>query len=173
MFENILTNSLYSFKIKGFKNRLQGIFLQEGNDWVLIKSLVSDYMLDGYQVLNKKYIISIKQTESDIFTEKVLQANGKILSQNLNIPLSNTLLFDYFIKEKTVISVQTNKEDRVNIGYIDKLSDKSISLTPITPEGVWEYDKYYPFRKDFIRLIEFDTDYINSLVNYANQYSKN
>jgi len=57
MTENLIRNSLYSFKIRGFVNKSRGIFLQEGEDWLLIKSLFTDYMLDGYRLLNKKYIL--------------------------------------------------------------------------------------------------------------------
>ena len=167
MFENLIINSLYSFKIKGFVNKSRGIFLQEGEDWVLIKSLFSDYRLDGYQLLNKKYILSINQSENDIFTQKVLEANEKNQLQILDIPLSMFSLFDYFLKQNIVFSIQTNKEDRINVGCIDKLNDKSIFLTPITPKGIWEENHYYNFRKEFIRIIEFDTDYINSLVVYS------
>ena len=83
MIANLIKNNLYSFKIKGFVNKSRGIFLQVGEDWLLIKSLFADYILDGYQLLNKKYILSINQSEGDIFTQKVLTANGKIQSQIL------------------------------------------------------------------------------------------
>jgi hypothetical protein len=167
MIENLVKNTLYSFKIKGFSNKLRGLFLQEGKDWVLVKTLFTDYMLDGYQLLNKKYILSINQSEDDIFTEKVLVANGKNNIEYISFPLSMFSLFEYLLKQNIVFSIQTNKEDRVNIGSIDKLSDKSIFITPINPKGIWEKSRYYTFRKEFIRIIEFDTDYINSLENYS------
>jgi len=120
-------------------------------------------------LLNKRYILSINQSEDDVFTEKILVASGKICSQEIDYPLSMNSLFDYFMKQSTVISIQTNQEEKVNIGCIDKLSDKSIFLTPITPKGIWDENCYYTFRKEFIRIIEFDNDYINSLIAY-NKY---
>ena len=167
MTENLIRNSLYSFKIRGFVNKSRGIFLQEGEDWLLIKSLFTDYMLDGYRLLNKKYILSISQSEDDIFVEKVILANKKSNLQVTDLPLSMSSLFKYFLKQNIVFSIQTNKEDRMNIGRIDKLNDKSVFLTPITPKGIWEENRYYTFRKEFIKIIEFDTDYINSLMNYS------
>jgi hypothetical protein len=167
MTESLMKNSMYSFKIKGFINQPRGIFLQEGEDWLLIKSLFTDYMLNGYQLLNKKYIVSISQSKDDIFTEKVLVANRKSNIQVTDFALSMSALFEYLLKQNIVFSIQTNKSDRINIGCIDKLNDKSIFVTPINPEGIWEEKRYYTFRKEFIRIIEFDTDYINSLVNYS------
>jgi len=39
--KELIKNNMYSFKIKGFKNKSRGIFLQDGKDWLLIKSLFS------------------------------------------------------------------------------------------------------------------------------------
>ena len=78
----------YSIKIKKRKEKEYGVLIQEGKDWMLIKALFSDFILDGYKIINKKYIVSLEQTEDDLFVERVLKSNGKID----NIQLDKCLL---------------------------------------------------------------------------------
>ena len=167
MIVDLIKGNLYSIKIKGFSDRLRGIFLCENKDWIFVLSLFSDYMVDGCQLLRKKYILSISQSIDDIFTQDVLVANEKHKRQTANVFLTKIPTFEYFYDKKIVLGIQTNRDDCVNIGYINKISEKSIFMTPLNDRGVWEYAHYYSFRKDYIRIVEFDTDYINSLVNYS------
>lgn len=51
------------------------------------------------------------------------------------------------------------------VGYIVKICNKSFFLKPMDPKGVWE-DYKYLFRILSIRVIDFDSDYINSLLIY-------
>ena len=167
MIVDFIKGNLYSIKIKGFSDKLRGIFLCENKDWIFVLSLFSDYMVDGCQLLRKKYILSISQSIDDIFTQDVLVANEKHKRQTANVCLTKIPTFEYFYDKKIVLGIQTNRADCVNIGYINKISEKSIFMTPLNDRGVWEYAHYYSFRKDYIRIVEFDTDYINSLVNYS------
>jgi hypothetical protein len=67
----------YSFKIKDRKRLESGILLVEGEDWGTDQQYFFDYIVDGYMLINKKYITSIHRTEKRMFTEKVLKASEK------------------------------------------------------------------------------------------------
>lgn len=156
----------YSIKIKKRKEKEYGVLIQEGKDWLLIKALFSDFILDGYKIINKKYIVSLEQTEDDLFVERVLKSNGKIDNIQLDIPLETLSLFQYLAANKYVIQLSLNKENISYIGLVADILPKSIYLNPLGKKGEWlNYDLL--FRVDFIRIIEFNTDYINSLVTYS------
>lgn len=94
----------YSFKIKDRKRLESGILLVEGEDWVLLSSIFSDYIVDGYILINKKYITSIHRTEKEIFTEKVLKASNKTdIVPYIDIPhLSTDSLFKW-LEDKHIV----------------------------------------------------------------------
>jgi len=159
-------DKLFSIEIKNRKQQEQGVLIEDGEEWILIRSLFSDYMIDGYVLLNKRYIKSINRDADDIFVEKVLRANDRLdILQGLDIPLSTNILIEYLYKNQTVFQIDNKEENKCWIGKICGLTEKSIFLTILTPRGIWK-NSYYTFRKNNIRIISFDTDYINSLLNY-------
>lgn len=163
---NFEKGKLYSFKIKDRKKEEKGIVIANGEDWILLKHLFTDYIIDGYILLNKSYIKAINRDEDIIFIESVLKANNKInISKNLTLPLSIKLLFEWLSDNQIVFQIDNKDESMCWIGKIEDSTDKSIFLTNFTPKGTWK-TSYYTFRKNNIRIISFDTDYINSLLNY-------
>lgn len=163
----IENGNFYSFKIKDRKQEEQGVLLAEGEDWILLMHLFTDYILDGCMLINKNYIKSINRDEKIIFKEIVLKANNKIkITENIEIPLSTNQLFNWLNEERVVFQIENKSEQTCWIGEICGLTEKSIFLAPLTPLGVWNASVYYTFRKMNVRLISFDSDYINSLLTY-------
>lgn len=155
----------YSIKIKDRKRSETGILIAEGEDWILIKSLFIDYIMDGYKLINKRYIVSINRDEEDIFTEKVLRVNNRVDYDTRKIPLETKSLFKYLEKEQTVFDISTTSEDSIYIGKIQKLLVHSFYLKLLGTKGKW-LDGSELFRMKSIRVISFDTDYIKSLLNF-------
>lgn len=159
--------NFFSFKIRDRKHKEQGIFIADGEDWIFIRHLFTDYMIDGYMLLNKKYIQSVNRDEDDIFIENVLKVNNKLwISQDMDIPLSTNLLLDWFYENSSVFQIDSKNGRMCWVGKILDSTEKSIFLTHLTPKGIWK-SSYYTFRKNSIRTISFDTDYINSITTYA------
>jgi len=165
-------NKLYTFKVKNRKEREQGIIVANGDEWLLIKHIFADYIVDGYMLLNKKYIEELNRTKEDEFIENVLRASNKIgVVQTIDIPLSTNLLLKWLEENQKVFQIQNSDETMCWIGKILSSTDKSIFLTPLSPKGIWQ-SSYYTFRKANIRMISFDSDYITSLLNYNKAYCK-
>ena len=157
---------LISIKLKDRKEEERGILLEEGSEWIIILSLFTDYMLDGYKIINKKYIMSIYQTEDDIFTEKVLDANNKIpTSFSAKIPLTSNQLFIYLYETRTTFQLHLNRESSFYMGYIKEVLPKSFYFLPMNPKGKW-LNYHFLFRMTYIRIVEIETDYTNSLLAY-------
>ncbi|WP_101690185.1 hypothetical protein [Dysgonomonas massiliensis] len=159
-------NKFYSFKIKDRKQEEFGFLIEEDEEWYLIRHLFTDYMIDGYMLINKSYVSKVNRDDKAIFTENVLIANKKTsYSLDMNIPLTTEMLFKYIFEKQIVIQIDNKDENKCWIGKILDSTNKSIFLTPISPVGEWD-TAYYTFRKKNIRLISFDSDYINSLLKY-------
>jgi len=165
------TLKFYSILLKGRKETIQGILEQDGEEWMLLRCVFSDYIMDGWSIVNKRYIHSIVRQESEIFTEKVLRASNKWSSKKKRIPLLTDSLFDYLKNRHITFSFSLNDESVVFVGKIQRLLPKSFYLIPISPRGKW-LDKLDFFKKESVRVIDVETDYINSLIAYNNKYEK-
>ncbi len=164
---NIERGKFYSFKIKNRKQQEQGIIVANGEDWILTKYIFSDYIVDGLMLFNKEYIKSIERGENEIFFEKILIANAKADIPDLSIPLSTNELLQWLEYNKIAFQIDPKDEGVCYIGRILKVLDKSIRFKPISAKGVW-LDGYDLYRKSSLMMISFDTDYINSIITYAN-----
>lgn len=163
----IVKGLYYSFKMKYRKEREQGIVIEEGKEWIIIKYMFSDYIVDGFMLLNKRYIELIERTENEIFFEKVLKANNKLDIKSLDIPLSTNELLKWLKDTQTLFQIDPKDESVCYIGHIIDILDKSIRFKAISAKGEW-LDGYDLYRINSLMMISFDTDYINSLITYAN-----
>lgn len=157
----------YSFNMKYRKEKEQGIVIQEGEEWILVKYIFSDYIVDGFMLLNKKYIELTERNEDEIFFEKVLKANNKLDVPNLDIPLSTNELIKWLQDTQTTFQIDPKDESVCYIGHIIDILDKSIRFKAISAKGEW-LDGYDLYRINSLMMISFNTDYINSLITYAN-----
>ena len=158
----------YSFKLKFRKREEQGIVIDEGEDWILTKYIFSDYIVDGYMLFNKKFIKTIERGENEIFFEKVLRANNKMnFPSNLFIPLSTKELMEWLKDTETPFQIDGKDESVCYIGRILEILNKSIRFKDISARGIW-VDGYDLYRTDSLMMISFDTDYVNSIITYAN-----
>ena len=164
---NIEKGQYYSFKIKYREQKEQGVVIADGENWILTKYIFSDYIVDGFMLFNKRYIKSIERGEDEIFFEKILKANNKINISNLSIPLSTDELLQWLEYNQIVFQIDPKDEDVCYIGRILKILDKSIRFKAISAKAVW-LDGYDLYRINSLMMISFDTDYINSVITYAN-----
>lgn len=154
------------------KGKEQGIVIQEGEEWVLVKYLYSDYIVDGFMLLNKKYIEFTERNEDEIFFEKVLKANNKLDVPNLDVPLTTNTLLKWLEDNQTTFQIDPKDESVCYIGRIIDILDKSIRFKAISAKGEW-LGGYNLFRINSLMMISFDTDYINSIITYANSLNIN
>lgn len=166
------TFKLYTISIKGFKDNIKGIVLKDSEEWVMLKGLFTDYMLDGIYFINKKYILLANRGKNEIFTEEVLKASGKWnFIYDENIPLSTDLLFPWLKDTQQVFQFFQRDDLACYIGKIQRLLQKTFYLKYINPEGIWEEEMLFHISP--IKCIEIDTDYVSSLLAYNGKNKKN
>lgn len=157
-------NKVYKMKMQNWQEQFKCVVLVEGAEWTLVHNLF-DYSIDGYAILQNKFIKNRLHSEKEDFSEKVLMANNKLVDCNLHIPLTTNKLFEYLKENKIVFQISFKDDSYVYIGKIEKLLQHSFHFKTMSTLGIW--DKTIELiRFNSVRIIEFNTDYINSLVTY-------
>jgi hypothetical protein len=141
---------------------INGILLDYNDDWILIKSNPVDYILDGYFVIGNRNLKTIEYGENEKWKEKVIKLKRPETPTKARIPLDS---FDKIIRTLTkryeVFTIYKKENDVCWLGRLKEIDDKTLTIDDLNPKGKW--DGQMTFKISDIRVIEFDTDYINSL----------
>ena len=158
---------LYSITLRNSNENYKGIIQNIGKEWILLYRLFTDYMMDGYVLLKKEYIHEFIRDDAICFTEEVLKAKGiAFIQPNNDIPLNDTYTLFEWLSNKRIVFMFSLKEDNIGyVGMISKILSKSFYLQVFDVDGHW-WDKKLIYRIGTVRRIDFNTDYIESLLAY-------
>jgi len=162
---------LISIEFEDKKDIFSGFFIDWTEDWILLKNNPVDFIIDGYTILKNKNVKSIIQDKDHEFTERVIKLKGLKTSAEEIIPLKDLSSIINFLAEKYEIFQIAKKSDKaVYLGKLIELNEEELLIDFMGTEG--EFDGEMSFKLDKIRVIEFDTDYINSLKLIVDQEKK-
>lgn len=158
----------YLFKIKGWEAPIGGVVELIGLEWILIKHIVADYTLDGYSLIQKKYISSYIYDDNVQFTEKVLVAKGIMdLCTSYNIPLDTQTAPFIWLKECDITAQFNPKDDSIcYVGKVGEMTKRFFQLISMDTKGHWD-TFFYKYTYANMRTIDIDSDYVNSLLIYS------
>ena len=156
---------LIKFKIRRFKELVTGILLASGTQWSLIRLNVVDYVLDGFQFTNKKYVVSESEIEEGTMEYRVLSVkNRKEDTPAFDCP--NLLdevdsLYSFLKSNETLVAVGLHRQNIIYVGKIKDVGAKSFALdtysTELQKTGIMNIE----FAK--VRYVQIHTDYPDSL----------
>jgi hypothetical protein len=156
---------LVKIKIKRFKELVTGILLGNGTRWSFVRLNVVDYVLDGFQFTNKRYISDTYEIKEDTLLYKILSIKNKakeIFPRLFSDILDDDNLLCSFLKEKNLlIAVCLHREDVLYVGKVKEVNFNFFTLdsydTELRKSGIIkiEYSK--------VRYIQMQTDYLDSL----------
>jgi hypothetical protein len=153
---------LISIEFDDKKDVFSGFLIDWTEDWILLKNNPVDFIIDGYTILKNKNVKSIIQDKDHEFTERVIKLKGLKTSAEEIIPLKDLYSIMNFIATKYEIFQIAKKSDKaVYLGKLIDLNEKEVVIDFLGTEGKFEGEM--SFKQSKIRVIEFDTDYINSL----------
>ena len=162
---------LISIEFEDKKDIFSGFLIDWTEDWILLKNNPVDFIIDGYTILKNKNVKSIIQDKDHEFTERVIKLKGLKTSAEEIIPLKDLSSIVNFLAEKYEIFQIAKKSDKaVYLGKLIELNEEELLIDFMGTEG--EFDGEMSFKLDKIRVIEFDTDYINSLKLIVDQEKK-
>lgn len=163
----LIKNSFYTIYLNGRKSILQGILIYMGEEWVLLKYVPVDYVLDGYLLIRTKYIRRIERGVDEVFNESVIRlklASEKTNEEYFNLNERFDVLY-YLMRNQIIIQFDFHDDSVSYIGKIKRIYTKTIRMESLNPRGEWEEENSYQL--DRIRTIQFDNDYIDSLIAYS------
>lgn len=153
---------LISIEFEDKKDIFTGFLIDWTEDWILIKNNPVDFIIDGYTILRNKNVKSIIQDEDHDFSERVIKLKGYKTSADDIVPLKDLTSIMLFLQEKyQIFQVATKSNKTVYLGQLISIDEEEIVLEFLGIDG--KFDGEINFKNSKIRVIEFDTDYINSL----------
>jgi hypothetical protein len=157
---------LLSFKFE-FTNRVQiysGYLIDYNEDWTLLKYNPVDYVIDGYILLKNKHISHFKRDSEEKFTQKILDLKGCNPNDKDSIPINDLVtILNYISKEYGIFKFQMRSDEACWLGKVKKIDGSNLKIDYLDPKGIWK-TTMPTYKLGNIRTIEFNTDYINSLL---------
>jgi hypothetical protein len=144
----------FNFINKDEDSIIKGVLMDYNENWTLIASNPVDFVLDGYMIINNRAIKQFKHIENKI-ESKIFKIK---LCDKIIIDLNS--FFNFFNLNKIIISVELENFDFL-IGKIVTNDGVTIDFQKLDANAEWM--EIVKINIDDIYIIEFDTDYINSL----------
>lgn len=148
-----------SFKLRGYKP-FSGVALRQGAARILMHSIPTDYVLDGYRLL-LGHRLTVSSSESEHQVALVLQLKGVLPLAVPPYPVdSDHELFTMLREKQELIAVYLSEESCL-VGRVHRVSGASFYLHLLNTRGQWL--EVHPFRFERIKIVESGTDYLHSL----------
>lgn len=162
---------LIAIEFEDRKEIFTGFLIDYTDDWILIKNNPVDFIIDGYVIIKNKNIKSITRDSDNAFTESVIRLKGLKTNSDEIIPLRDLSSILTFITNKyEIFQIAKKSEKAVYLGKLIKLDDEELVIDFLETRG--KFGGELSFNPNKIRVIEFDTDYINSLKLLVNEGEK-
>lgn len=162
---------LIAIEFEDRKEIFTGFLIDYTDDWILIKNNPVDFIIDGYVIIKNKNIRSITRDSDNAFTESVIRLKGLKTNSDEIIPLRDLSSILTFITNKyEIFQIAKKSEKAVYLGKLIKLDDEELVIDFLETRG--KFGGELSFNPNKIRVIEFDTDYINSLKLLVNEGEK-
>lgn len=139
-----------------------GFLIDYSDDWILLRNNPVDYILDGFVILRNKNIEGVHRDHDLAFTEKVIRLKGLKTNSEDIIPIRDLASIVNFITNKYgIFQIAKKSSKSAYLGKLIELNDEELTIDFLDTKG--QFGGELSFNPEKIRVIEFDTDYINSL----------
>lgn len=159
--ENYL-RQLVSIEFLDKKEIYTGFLIDYSDDWILLKNNPIDFIIDGFVILKNKNIERIYRDQDHEFTEKVIRLKGLKTNAKDIIPIRDLASIISFVDKKYgVFQIAKKSATSAYLGKLIQLNNEELIIDFLDTKG--QFGGELSFNPEKIRVIEFDTDYINSL----------
>lgn len=153
---------MVSIKFRNRKTPIHGFVVDYTDDWTFMKYNPVDYVIDGYILVRNKYVEGIRRDADEKWREKVIRLKGLQPTDKDILPLTDLeSILKYLTAHFGVFQLYTKSENACYLGRLHSIDHQELVMDDLNPKGKW--DGQIKFSTGDIRVIEFDTDYINSL----------
>lgn len=153
---------LISIEFSDKKEVFTGFLIDYSDDWILLRNNPVDFIIDGFVIIKNKNIENISRDEDHEFTEKVIKLKGLKTNAKDIIPIKDLASIIRFLDKKYgVFQIAKKSAKSAYLGKLIELNDEELTIDFLDTQG--QFGGELSFNPEKIRVIEFDTDYINSL----------
>jgi hypothetical protein len=162
---------LIAIEFSDKKELFTGFLIDYSDDWILLRNNPVDFILDGFVILKNKNIEAVHRDEDLEFTEKVIRLKGLKTNAEDIIPIRDLASIVNFINNKYgILQISKKSAKSAYLGKLIELNDEELTIDFLDTKG--QFGGELSFNPEKIRVIEFDTDYINSLKLMLQQEKK-
>lgn len=153
---------LISIEFEDKKEIFTGFLIDYSDDWILLRNNPVDFILDGYVLLKNKNVKNIERDEEHEFTEKVIRLKGVKTNAEDIIPIKDLAsIINYLNTKYGIFQISKKSSKSAFLGKLIEYNKEELTINFLDIRG--EFGGELSFNPEKIRVIEFDTDYINSL----------
>ena len=144
------------------KELFTGFLIDYSDDWILLRNNPVDYILDGFVILKNKNIEAVHRDQDLAFTEKIIRLKGLKTNAEDIIPIRDLAsIINYITAKYGIFQIAKKSAKSAYLGKLIELTDEELTIDFLDTKG--QFGGELSFNPEKIRVIEFDTDYINSL----------
>jgi hypothetical protein len=153
-----------SYKIESWKEKEVGLLISEDEDWILVKHIPVDYVIDGYKLYRKKYIKDRISKNKEAKIKRVLGLKKVTINEPKEFNFGSILdVLEWSEKKYGLFEFQEKDESELFYGKVNHSSSKSLIIDMIKSNGTIEFKYDFEFNIAQIRSITFETDYFESI----------
>ncbi|MBI1306378.1 MAG: hypothetical protein GC181_07170 [Bacteroidetes bacterium] len=157
------TGNLVTIDLKNRKTPVSGYVIDQNDDWTLLKNNPVDFVIDGYVLIPNKYIKNIHHGKEEKWAESVMNIKGLQPKEEDRMALNGLESILTAITEKYhAFMLNTKSDDLCFPGRLKSIGEKELVLEALSSKAEWEGE--FVLKINEIRSVEFNTDYLNSLM---------
>ncbi len=153
-----------SFKISEWEEIQTGIVLAENENWILVNHIPVDYLIDGYNLINKKHVLKRHSGNNEKQIERVTKLKGITIKRPDGFAFADTLGLLKWTEEKFgLFAFQTEDEYAAFFGKINRVEKDMLIIDSVFADGKVVADYDFEFDLNEVRAITFGSDYFESM----------
>ena len=153
---------LVEIEFQDKKEIFTGFLIDYSDDWILLRNNPVDFILDGFVILKNKNIEAVNRDHDLAFNEKVIRMKGLQINSEDIIPIRDLASIMKYVAEKYgIFQIAKKSSKSAYLGKLIEFTDEELTIDFLDTKG--QFGGELSFNPEKIRVIEFDTDYINSL----------
>jgi hypothetical protein len=117
---------------------IPGVILDFNDEWILMRNIPVDYVIDGYFVIRNKHIKSVQRGNDEKWSEKIINLKTKKL-KSLKIPITSLeTILETLTKKYSIFTLYTKERSVCWLGKLIKTENKKVTIADLTPKAVWD-----------------------------------
>lgn len=150
-----------TIELRDWEDLETGLIVAENEEWVMMRYLYADYMIDGWKLIKKSLIVERSSDEDEAQIAKVLELKGETGALPNGFQLGTSQEMIEWVNERFGYVEFQDEEEEVVFGIVTGFEEDQMLFDIILPDGSVEPE--CEISVDEISIIAFEGDYFNSV----------